>query len=394
MAEAGWVDPGVVPAALFRDVLLARGAVTVTAAAVCLLMVRDPYRPAWLVAAVVTVTGAQVAALTRWPNLVRWPVAILAVDSVGLGGVLVWDGPGIAYFCYAAGCAALAGALLGWRALPVWAAQAVLGFVVASRLVAATLPASEVATFVLAFPLAAVLAGIGVSAARAALSSYVDMVAAQVASVQRSAAASERVRLARELHDSVTNTLRGISFAALALPASLRRHPALAEQLAGAVFRGAEAAEWEARQLVAGLRLDNPNRDLAGTVASICSAWSNACGLPVKLDLRPVDPPIAVRYELTRILHEALVNVERHANARQVTVALAQSPDMLTLIVTDDGRGLPNGRRGPASGHFGISGMHERAKAVNGTLRIESGPCGGVRVSFSAPLGEPTGSSV
>jgi signal transduction histidine kinase len=338
------------------------------------------------VAAVVAATGAQVAALTRWPGLVRWPVAIIAVDSVGLVGALVLGGPGIAYFCYAAGSASLAGALLGLRALPVWAAQAVLGFGVASILVAATEPAPEVATFVLAFPLAAVLAGVGVSAARAALSSYIEMAAAQVASMQRSAAATERVRLARELHDSVTNTLRGVSFAALALPASLRRHPALAEQLAGTVFRGAEAAAREARQLVAGLRLDNPDRDLAGTVASICRAWSNESGIPVELDLRPVDPPIAVRYELTRILHEALVNAQRHANARQVNVTLANSRDNLLLVVTDDGVGLPSEPRGPASGHFGIGGMLERAKTINGSLRIEPGPTGGVRVTLAVPL--------
>jgi signal transduction histidine kinase len=159
-----------------------------------------------------------------------------------------------------------------------------------------------------------------------------------------------------------------------------------AEQLAGTVFRGAEAAAREARQLVAGLRLDSPDQHLAGTVASICRAWSNKSGIPVQLDLRPVDPAIAVRYELTRILHEALVNVERHANARQVNVNLGQSRGNLRLVVTDDGVGLPGEPRGPASGHFGIGGMLERAKNINGSLRIDSGRTGGVRVTLVVPL--------
>ncbi|MDT5027468.1 MAG: hypothetical protein QOE61_3894, partial [Micromonosporaceae bacterium] len=131
---ASRVDPRVASAAVSRAVLLARAAVTVTAAGAGLFLVDDPWRLVELVGAVVIVTAIEVAVLSRWARVVRWPVAIVAVDCATLFGALALGGPGFAYFCYAAGCAALAGALLGLRAISVWATQAALGFVVAARL--------------------------------------------------------------------------------------------------------------------------------------------------------------------------------------------------------------------------------------------------------------------
>jgi signal transduction histidine kinase len=186
----------------------------------------------------------------------------------------------------------------------------------------------------------------------------------------------------------VTKTLRGISFAALALPSSLRQHPALAEQLASTVSAGAEAAAREARELLEGLRLDAPDQDFVGSVRRICRTWSGSTGIPVTLDVAPVEPPVAVRYELTRILHEALRNVAQHAHASAVAVQLSERTQGIALTVRDNGVGCrvpgdPSALR--SAGHFGIVGMSERARAVGGALEIGPARGGGTTVSVWVP---------
>jgi signal transduction histidine kinase len=393
-AQSGWdlaepeepVDGRVVEAALSRAVLVARAAVTATAAGAGVLIMADTWRQVALLVAIVVVCVVEVAVLTRWPAVVRWPVAIIGVDSAGLVGALILAGPGLAYFCYGAGCAALAGALLGLRALPVWIIQAALGFVAAGHILKATSPAPEVAVFVLAIPPATILAGMGMAGARTMVANQVRRMVGLVASAQRSAAASERLRLARELHDSVSKTLRGVSFAALALPSSLRRHPALAEQLASTVSNGAEAAVNQARELMFGLRLDNPESGFAETIDAICREWMKTSRINVRVALEPLEPPVEVRYELTRILHEALTNVEKHAGAERVAVSLTSSNDVLYLTITDDGRGMPRRKKGSRSGHFGLDGMAERARTVGGTLHVSSAPGAGVTIIVSVGL--------
>jgi signal transduction histidine kinase len=324
--------------------------------------------------------------------VVRRPFLVIALDSLVVLAVLAISRGGVAYFCCAVGASALAGVLLGMRALALWALHATLGYYVAAAVLRATTPAPDIAAFVLAFPMANVLAGIGATVATAALVRYVNLSVEVVASAQRSAAASERARLARELHDSVTKTLRGVSFAALALPSSLRRHPALAEQLACTVSQGATAAAREARELLDGLRLDSPDEDFAATVRGICEHWTETSGIPVRVTTAAVEPPVAARYELARILREALRNVTRHARARHLAVDLSRHRRYVRLRVRDDGQGfeVPGDLSVlRANHHYGIIGMHERARTVGGCLRIVSSPGNGTTIDVRVPGSAP-----
>ena len=392
------VDRSVASTAITRAVLVGRAAATLTAGAAGLLLVDDPWRLAAVLGLVAVITVVEVAALGRWPSIVRAPVTAVAVDAGLVVAVLFASRGSVAYFIFALGSGALAGALLGMRALPLWIAEAALGFAVAGDVVKADHPPAEMAAFVMAFPLSGAIAGLGAATATAALLRYVRLSVQMVESAQRSAAASERARLARELHDSVTKTLRGISFAALALPSSLRRHPALAEQLASTVSQGAEAASREARELLHGLRLDDPDRAFDESVRLLCARWSDASRIAVQVSAAAVEPPVAVRYELSRILHEALTNIERHAGARYVDVTLHRADaGMLELSVRDDGYGFPMPSDAGAlrsAGRFGIVGMSERARAVDGTLRVMSAPGQGtlviVRVPETAPASAET----
>ncbi|WP_203706030.1 sensor histidine kinase [Asanoa iriomotensis] len=381
------VGRAVAAAALARAVLIGRAAATVTAAAAGLLLVHDRVPVIAVIALVVLATAAQLAALGRWPGLVTRRLAAIALDSVLVLVVLAVSHGGVAYFCYAAGAGAVAGVLLGLRALPVWAAHAALGFTVIAEMLRRTEPPVDLVAFVVAFPMAGALAGVGAAVATSVLTHQLELSTQLVASAQRSAVASERARLARELHDSVTKTLRGVSLAALALPSLLRRQPALAEHLAGTVVAGATAAAAQARELLEEMRFDV--RNLAASVDELCRAWSASTGIPVQVSVAAVDSPDSVSYELTRILREALANVARHAGARQVAVRLAPRPHGLVLEISDDGVGftVPADLTGlQSAGHFGIVGMNERARTAGGALRIASAPGYGTRITVSVPL--------
>ena len=387
------MDPGdarlVAQAALGRAVLLGRAAVTTTAATSGLLLVDDRWRVVAVIVLVALSTGAEIRVLTRWPGVVRAPLLVIVADSVLVLAVLAVSQASLPYFCYAAGASAVAGVLLGMRALPLWAAQAAMSFGVAATALRASHPPADLAAFIVAFPMAGAVAGIGAAVATSALVRYVELSTRLVASAQRSAAASERARLARELHDSVTKTLRGVSFAALALPASLRRHPDLAQRLADTVSAGAVAADRQAREVLEGLRLDAPDRDFTETIGEVCRAWSASTAIAARTALSPVDPPVPVRYELTLILREALSNVARHSQAGAVLVRLAPVRHGVLLEIADDGVGfaVPDDLSAlHSAGHFGIVGMAERARTVGGDLWVTSRPGAGTTIGVSVPV--------
>ncbi len=151
---------------------------------------------------------------------------------------------------------------------------------------------------------------------------------------------------------------------------------------------GAEAAQREARELLAALRRDAPDRPFAETVRGTCQSWQESTGIPVTLDLRPAEPPLAARYELTQILHEALRNVAQHAGADRVEVALAPSAGQIQLTVRDNGAGF--GMPADLSelsirGSFGVVGMSERAKTAGGRLAVVSRPGGGTVIAVTVP---------
>ncbi|GIF45656.1 signal transduction histidine kinase [Asanoa ferruginea] len=381
----------VAAAALARAVLIGRAVATTIAAAAGLLLVHNRLPVIAVIALVVVATAAQLAALGRWPGLVTHPIIAIAVDSALVLAVLAVSHGSVAYFCYAAGAGAVAGVLLGLRALPVWVIHAALGFTVIAALLRRTEPPVDIVAFVVAFPVAGALAGVGASMATTVLTHQLELSTHLVASAQRSAVASERARLARELHDSVTKTLRGVSLAALALPSLLRRQPALAEHLAGTVVAGATAATQQARELLEGMRFDVG--DLAASIDELCQAWSASTGIPVRVAAAAVDPPDAVSYELTRILREALTNVARHGRARRVAVQLRRQPHGLLLEISDDGVGfaVPADLSGlQSAGHFGIVGMTERARTAGGVLRMASAPGAGTRITVEVPLDPQT----
>jgi signal transduction histidine kinase len=94
------------------------------------------------------------------------------------------------------------------------------------------------------------------------------------------------------------------------------------------------------------------------------------------------------RHEVLRIVNEALLNAGRHGGAATATVWLGEEGDELALRVSDDGSGLRDAvdlERLKADGHFGLAGMHERARAIGGSLSLGRGQERGTHVTLRLP---------
>jgi signal transduction histidine kinase len=197
----------------------------------------------------------------------------------------------------------------------------------------------------------------------------------------------ERSRLARELHDAVTQTLFSASLVAEALPATWEKDPhegrGLLQELRG-LSRGALA---EMRTLLLELRpaalMETRLEDL---LRQLGEAANGKTGIPitVKVDGKAELPP-EVQIALYRITQEALNNVVKHARAHQVTVQLHYqdgdtSPGSRVLLsVSDDGRGFDPAQVPP--NHLGLGIMQERAQAIGAIFTVKSQPGQGTQVT-------------
>lgn len=199
----------------------------------------------------------------------------------------------------------------------------------------------------------------------------------------------ERARISREVHDELGQLLGGVAL-------SLDRARALsdADERAAELARAREIvsrAMHAARTVVTELRprlLDD--MDLAAAVEWLVREHEQSadvdCAWTIDVDTARVAPPQAT--VLFRVLQEALTNCARHARAKTVTVLLDGTDDAVSLEVRDDGVGFTPGAPGVRA--FGLRGMHERARTLGGTLRVESAPGAGTRVRLTLPWETPS----
>ncbi len=202
------------------------------------------------------------------------------------------------------------------------------------------------------------------------------------------AAAHERLRLARDLHDTVAKSVQGIALTAAAIPGWMERDPDTARQHARAVATGAREAVVATRHLLTSLRLDDPERPLPEVLEELACRWQADRGLDLDRDLEPVegiDP--GRRHELVLAVSEALENVARHAPGSRVALRLRDEGDGASATVVDDGPGFPPGREDEAvaDGHYGLTGIRERLAAAGGTAEVRSALGHGTQVRLYVP---------
>ncbi len=199
---------------------------------------------------------------------------------------------------------------------------------------------------------------------------------------ERMAVAAERSRLARDLHDAVTQTLFSTCLIADVLPRLWERDQQEGRRRLDELRLLTRGALAEMRALLLELRpAALAEVELGELLRLLAEAISGRARVPitVTVDGQCVLPP-DVQVAMYRIAQEALNNVARHANASQVAVWLCCRADAIELRISDDGRGFDPINVAP--GHLGLSIMRERAETLGAALRIISQPGAGAQVAI------------
>jgi len=198
----------------------------------------------------------------------------------------------------------------------------------------------------------------------------------------------ERARLARDLHDAVSQKLFSVRVKATAAAVLVQPDPGRAVAEIRSVATLAGEALTELRAVIDGLAPpDLAAGGLAGSLRSYARLAGRTHGIAVRVlacELPELAPP--VQAAVYRVAQEALNNALRHSGAGDVAVSLMARRSRVILEVTDDGKGF--GTQTPPGG-LGLSSMRERAASVGGTLAIRSAPGEGTTVRLSVAVRQP-----
>jgi signal transduction histidine kinase len=202
--------------------------------------------------------------------------------------------------------------------------------------------------------------------------------------VARRRAAEERLRIARELHDSLTHSISVITVqAGVAVHLAHKRGEDVPPALLAIQEASADASR-ELRATLGMLRADDDTRVGLDHLPALVER-TRAAGVPTTLSIagQPCSVPPAIASAAFRIVQEALNNVGRHAGEASAVVTIQYEPSALTVRVDDDGSGPPPGRK---SRGLGLIGMRERVAELGGTVRAEPRTGGGFTVRAELPF--------
>lgn len=194
----------------------------------------------------------------------------------------------------------------------------------------------------------------------------------------------ERNRLARELHDTLAHTLSGLSVQLETAKAYFDVDAGTTKELIDKSLATTRSGLVETRLALKSLRA-SPLDDLGllRALRKMSEEAATPAGLKLHLSLPDKLASLSpdVEQAVYRVAQEAVANVAHHANAKNLTLRLAMDDTKLSLTVCDDGAGF-NVEQGEGAGHFGLTGMRERAHLVGGRLHIESRPGQGTRIEL------------
>jgi signal transduction histidine kinase len=205
---------------------------------------------------------------------------------------------------------------------------------------------------------------------------------------------AERVRVARELHDTLLQSFQGLLLRFQTAYALFDTRPADAKEVLGVSIDQTAQAITEGRDAVQGLRASTvESNDLVQAITTLgeqlaAEASSAASvGLHVQVEGTPQNLHPIVRDEIYQVASEALRNAFRHARAQQIEVEFRYEQRQFRLLVRDDGKGIEatfltsEGR----AGHFGLHGMRERAKLMGGKLTVWTAAESGTEIELIIP---------
>ncbi|WP_114570721.1 sensor histidine kinase [Exiguobacterium flavidum] len=201
----------------------------------------------------------------------------------------------------------------------------------------------------------------------------------QVEQARLQAVTEERKRLARELHDSVSQQLYAISMMTTAAKQTILTQPDTAAKQIDLVETMAQTAQSEMRSLLLQLRpVELEGLTLQQGLTQLLEEISRKQSTELSWKLEDISLPRQVENELFRIVQEGLTNTLRHAKATHMTIELREFSDTVTLSMNDDGIGFIVDEKKLAS--YGINSMRERAAEIGGTIRLVSIPEKGTQI--------------
>jgi signal transduction histidine kinase len=344
--------------------------------------------PPWPAYLLVTAAGIALAVRRRWPVGV-WAFTVVLVSAYSMLGYVYGAAliaPTIALYAVVAVSRIRRAVVLGAVSIVVlMAAGGVLG----------PFPVLGGPVTVVPFEM---LVAVGMGMATANRRAYIAEVQDRAERAERSRdeearrrVDSERLRIARELHDVVAHTMATISVQAAAAAHVLVDPPAEAAESIAAIRAASKEGLRELRTILNILRQADDRDQVQPTPGldqlDVLVGTIRRAGVATKVSVAGELPPLppAVDVAAYRIIQESLTNVLRHAGPATATVTIAVRDGCLTVQVGDSGGGLRN-RSGDAPAGHGLIGMRERAASAGGTLEAGPGPHGGFEVRARLPV--------
>lgn len=205
----------------------------------------------------------------------------------------------------------------------------------------------------------------------------------QIAALTRQA---ERQRLARELHDTLSQGLVGLKLQLEGIDALLAQHqPTEAKVVVQQAMAHIQRTMGEARGAIDDLRaIQDSSQSGMAAMQEVIQRFTAATGTLCQADLAVLETlPASFHDTLVRVINEGLTNVARHACANQVWITARHADTVVSLELKDDGIGFDPTTIAEQPGHYGLLGLRERARLLHGHLEIQSKPGAGTCIRFS-----------
>lgn len=206
------------------------------------------------------------------------------------------------------------------------------------------------------------------------------------AAVEESAIVQERNRFARDLHDTVGQTMNLLMTLLQVGMIYCRKDPAVTERKLGQAIRLVEEGLSEVRRSLLGLSIIQSNSDnLMIAIKNLLASYeSTGLQRDLKVDGCSGGLNIKVADVIYRLIQEALTNAVRHGKAKNIAIKLTFTPEKTRIFIQDDGGGSREVTKG-----MGLTGMETRVRALNGWIRIHSEAGRGFRIEAELPKGSP-----
>lgn len=215
-----------------------------------------------------------------------------------------------------------------------------------------------------------------------------ELLKEQIAHTSSELRISERTRLAVELHDSLSQTLAGVAGLMAAARNGIGKDVEADRARLCTAERMLKSCRTELRMCLFDLRSDMlEEKDFATAIRKSLRQLDTNAGLSVRFDARRSLFQDSAAHAILCAIRELVANAISHGHARAVSVDGTIRGDQLLIAVTDDGCGFDvNDHPGPAQGHFGLDGIRDRVKRLDGKLTLASHPSTGTVATLEIPL--------